>query len=101
MRWTIRKTAADDCRPPSIGGFGQGLEAHIVTETLRPVVVPYADFLERRQRRLRITAELGLPSAAPAGEAETAPVAAAKAGTDELNPEVTPPTSISAGDGVR
>ena len=49
-----------------------------MTDTLPHVVVPYADFLDRCERRRRIVAELRRQDAQPSIDAEAAVVAAAR-----------------------
>jgi len=46
-------------------------------DTLSRVVVPYADFLARRERRGRIAAELGQPVVPPPIDPEDQPLAVA------------------------
>jgi len=53
-----------------------------VTDTLPYVVVPYADFLDRCERRRRIVAELRRQDAQPSIDAEAAVVAAAETALD-------------------
>ena len=50
-----------------------------MTETLSPVVVPYADFLARRERRGRVAAEIGRPVAPPPIGTDDPPLAVAVA----------------------
>ena len=49
-----------------------------MTDTLPHVVVPYADFLDRCERRRRIVAELTRQDAQPSIDAEAAVAAAAR-----------------------
>ena len=49
-----------------------------MTDTLPHVVVPYADFLDRCERRRRVVAELRRQDAQPSIDAEAAVVGAAR-----------------------
>jgi hypothetical protein len=59
------------------GGLRDGGRGSTMDDTLSRVVVPYADFLARSERRGRIVAELEQPAVPPPVDPEDQPLAVA------------------------
>jgi hypothetical protein len=65
------------------------------------VVVPYVDFLERRERRLRVAAELGRCDANRTIEGRARPAVAETPPSEAISEKAVPTPSISRVDAVQ